>query len=613
MLRVLVLLVALAGQAGAAPLVLDERVPDRVELGAAAVSVLRDPTAALDAADVRRRTREFRPLEPGRAPNFGYTGDAIWLRIELRSALAVASDWRLELDYASLDHAELHDADGTVQRVGDRLPLLLRAIPHRNPVFAIRLAPGETRELLLRIRSEGSVTSNPSLWRAGAFVAHSENSYAANAMYFGTLAALALYNLLLWVAIRERVFLYYVLFVAGMGTGIACVYGFAGQFLWPANVEVANRALVVGFALSGIVGPLFTQDFLGTARRAPHWHMALAFSAWLHAAVLVLGLFGPLSIGMRVISAATLLNCGLMFFGGFVAAARRVPGARLFVLAFAVLMFFGLVMALRNFGLLPTNVVTLHGIQIGHALEMLLLSFALAERFNQMKLEKAHAQAEALAAQQQLVESLQQQERVLAQRVAERTDELAAANARLRELALHDPLTGLANRAALYAHVDDALARVHADGGTLCLLMIDLDGFKAVNDHHGHDAGDRVLIEVAERLKRVARPQDVVARLGGDEFVIVAEGLALPEDALQVAQAIVAAVRVPMVAAPDSPVGASVGIASNRAVVSETEALLRRADTAMYAAKAAGRGKVHWWPEEGVEPARSEAARTSAG
>jgi diguanylate cyclase (GGDEF)-like protein len=332
-----------------------------------------------------------------------------------------------------------------------------------------------------------------------------------------------------------------------------------------------------------------------------------------HLAVLAIGLAGPYGLGMRLISAATLGNCVIMFGAGVACAARRVPAAGLFVLAFATLLVSGLLMALRNFGLVPTTFVTMHGIQIGSALEMLLLSLALADRFHRMKQEKAQAQAAALHAQQQLVESLRLQEKVLEQRVAERTDELEAANERLRELALHDPLTGLANRTALYAHVDEALARVHAGGGTLCLLMIDLDGFKGVNDTRGHEAGDAVLVEVAQRLKRIARPQDVVARLGGDEFVIVAEGLSLPEDAYRIAQEIVAAIRVPMAAAPDAPVGASVGIASNRAVVSETEALLHRADTAMYAAKAAGRGKVHWWPEEGVEPARTEVALSSAG
>ena len=169
------------------------------------------------------------------------------------------------------------------------------------------------------------------------------------------LLALAGYNLLLFVMLRERVFLFYVLFVAGMGTGIACVYGFAGQYLWPESVVLSNRALVASFALSGILGPLFTRDFLGTARTAPRLHLLLALSAWVHFGVLLLGLVAPLGIAMRFISAATLLNCALTLVGGTICAMRGVPGARLFVLAWAMLMVSGLLLALRNFGLLPTN------------------------------------------------------------------------------------------------------------------------------------------------------------------------------------------------------------------------------------------------------------------
>jgi diguanylate cyclase (GGDEF)-like protein len=257
----------------------------------------------------------------------------------------------------------------------------------------------------------------------------------------------------------------------------------------------------------------------------------------------------------------------------------------------------GLLMALRNFGLLPTNLVTMHGMQVGSALEMLLLSFALAARFTQIKQEKSQAQAEALAAQQQLVASLQRHERELAQRVTERTEELAAANARLRDLALRDPLTGLANRAALYVHLGEALKRAHSHGEALCLLMIDLDGFKAVNDRHGHAVGDRVLVEVAAHLRAATRPEDLVARLGGDEFVVVAEGLLGPEEAQGIAQRVLHALSGPMLAAPESRIGASIGIATGNPAETATEALLRRADSAMYAAKAAGRGTIHWWRE----------------
>jgi diguanylate cyclase (GGDEF)-like protein len=508
--------------------------------------------------------------------------------------LARSSEWRLELDYASLDHAELYDESTPPQRAGDRLAFAERSNPHRNAVFSVRLAPGETRELLLRVWSDGSLTVNPSLWRVEAFHTHSADTHAAYALYFGMLLALAGYNLLLFVALRDRVFLYYVLFVTGVGVGIASIYGFAGQYLWPEWVAWSNRALIVSFAVAGIVGPLFTCAFLGTAQRSRGWHRVLAASAWLHVAVLAVGLFAPMRAAMQIMSASTIIGCMLMLACGVACAIRGVPGGRLFVLAWAAILVGGLLMALRNFGLLPTHFVTLHGMQVGSALEMLLLSFALAERFNQIKQERAKAQAEALAAQQQLVASLKRHEQELERRVAERTDELAAVNARLRELALRDPLTTLANRAALHARLGEALARVQASGPALCLLMVDLDGFKAVNDRYGHEIGDQVLVEVAARLRAVVRREHLVARLGGDEFVVVAEGLDLPDEAQRTAEELLAVLAGPLRAAPDARIGASVGIACSSRTDHDAERLLRRADAAMYAAKAAGRGTIHW-------------------
>ena len=103
--------------------------------------------------------------------------------------------------------------------------------------------------------------------------------------------------------------------------------------------------------------------------------------------------------------------------------------------------------------------------------------------------------------------------------------ELRRLQDRLAALALRDPLTGLANRSLFADRIDHALARVARDETAPVLLLIDLDGFKAVNDVHGHLVGDELLTTVAQRLAAVVRPQDTVARLGGDEFVILADGL----------------------------------------------------------------------------------------
>jgi diguanylate cyclase (GGDEF)-like protein len=193
-----------------------------------------------------------------------------------------------------------------------------------------------------------------------------------------------------------------------------------------------------------------------------------------------------------------------------------------------------------------------------------------------------------------LVASLQQHERALEQRVTERTEELAVANAQLRELALRDPLTVLANRAALYSHLVESLRRAREQRQPICLMLIDLDGFKSINDRLGHETGDRVLIEVADRLHAAVRRGDLVARLGGDEFVIVMQALALPHDAERIAQALMSALAQSYAAHPSARIGASVGLASGGRGAEDADELLRRADAAMYAAKAAGRGALRW-------------------
>ncbi|HEV2928904.1 MAG TPA: GGDEF domain-containing protein [Propionibacteriaceae bacterium] len=154
----------------------------------------------------------------------------------------------------------------------------------------------------------------------------------------------------------------------------------------------------------------------------------------------------------------------------------------------------------------------------------------------------------------------------------------------LAHAAHHDPLTGLANRAALDARL--------APGGPVGLLLVDLDGFKPVNDTWGHDVGDEVLRLVAERLVGCVRSGDLVARLGGDEFVIVVEASAVDT----VARHVTAALGAPYsIDGRVLAVGASVGVAHS-ATGADPDALLRRADQAMYEAKRAGTGVAHRRP-----------------
>ena len=164
---------------------------------------------------------------------------------------------------------------------------------------------------------------------------------------------------------------------------------------------------------------------------------------------------------------------------------------------------------------------------------------------------------------------------------------------RIRFLARHDSLTGLLNRAAFQEHLGLAVEAASRDGGETAVLLLDLDGFKEVNDAFGHDAGDALLCEVADRLRGVLRGSDALARLGGDEFAaLVAAGREVEENAEQLARRVVAVMGQPFaLGGREIRAGASVGVALCPSHGRDADALLKAADLALYRAKQDGRGR----------------------
>lgn len=183
--------------------------------------------------------------------------------------------------------------------------------------------------------------------------------------------------------------------------------------------------------------------------------------------------------------------------------------------------------------------------------------------------------------------------------------------AQLQRAALTDALTGLGNRVLLHDRLRYVMARSVRHGSTMVVAMLDLDGFKAINDTHGHAAGDRLLITLAQRLRALAREVDTVVRLGGDEFVLLLPDLSRAQDAEPIAQRILHAMAQPVDdAAGALQVSASIGLTFYpQDAQTNADTLLQQADQAMYDAKRSGRNRYAWW-----SPAcASNAVASSAG
>jgi diguanylate cyclase (GGDEF)-like protein/PAS domain S-box-containing protein len=176
----------------------------------------------------------------------------------------------------------------------------------------------------------------------------------------------------------------------------------------------------------------------------------------------------------------------------------------------------------------------------------------------------------------------------------------------LEHIAHYDTLTGVPNRALLVDRLAQALARAKRERGLMAVCYVDLDGFKQINDGYGHDAGDRVLVEVTRRIKDAVREDDTVARLGGDEFVVLLVGLEQAEECAGTLHRLLERISQPIaVHGAVLSISASIGVALYPADEEDADTLLRHADQAMYVAKQAGKNRYHLFDADSDQRARS--------
>lgn len=367
-------------------------------------SYLEDAGGELALADLLKPDAQarFQPVaQSGSATNFGLTSAAIWLRVTLRTAPGAPADWMLELAYPPLDRVELYAPDGkggfSRQVGGDLLPFAERAVVHRNHVMPVRLKPGAATTLYLRVTSGGTVSAPVKLWQPAALWAHDQAEYATISLYFGLLIGLLLYNLLLFFSVRDRAYLIYVAFVACMAIAQAALTGFGAQFLWPGLLWWNSVSPPTGMAATAVFGLLFARSFLSSALKMPRLDrlMLALVAGWLLA--LLAALTMPYVVSSLMVTVLAVFSVITLVVVGVLSLRMGHPGARYFLTAWALLLVGVATLALHNTGVLPSNPLTANSLLIGSALEMVALSFALADRINVTRREKEQAQARTLA------------------------------------------------------------------------------------------------------------------------------------------------------------------------------------------------------------------------
>lgn len=394
-------------------------------------AVLEDPSQQLSLDDVRRpeMAEQFKQDTQRKTDlNFGQTQSAIWLRLQLKNSSDQPTEHLLQLAYASYLDIQFYTPAGaqgyTAVQTGRTLPFAERPYPNRFFVFPVSVAAHSEKEVYLRIRSI-AVTLPAKLWQAGAFHRHERTDYAQQTAYFGSALAMFLFNLFLFVMLRERMYLWYLTAQCCVVLTIAEQSGLAKEYLWPNAPGWSLVAINIGYMLSVAALMTFMRRMLDTPKTMPRVDYGLR----LLSAILVC------SVGMTVdtehfgsvVTWLTLIGLCAMLGTGVYGVLLRLRSAYFFGVAFSVLLVSGAAYAMRNLSLLAGNPFIAQALQIGSALEMIILALALADRFLQIRLENVRVHKDALAAQTQLVEVLKSSERQLEQRVTERTGELSSA------------------------------------------------------------------------------------------------------------------------------------------------------------------------------------------
>ncbi len=379
-----------------------------------AFSVYADPGATLDLQAILapQVQAQFKPVErSATSSNFGATNAAIWLRVVLRTEIGTPSRWMLELANPPLDRIDLYVSNPQGgydhQSGGDSLPFAQRSVPHRNHVKPLNLVADADTTLYIRVVSQGTVSVPATLWQPSALWQSDQKTYSIFSLYFGQLLGLIFYNLMLFLSVRDRAYLAYVVFVASVGLSQVASTGLGAQFLWPSTLWLNDIATNAAYAASGMFGVLFVRSFLSCRTHMPRLDRLLRIQAVMWAATLVLSLFMAHRLVVWAVTGLALLSALTVVVAATTSIRQRHPGAKYFGLAWIAFLLGIFVLTAHNYGLLPSNLVTINALLIGSALEMVLLSFALADRINVARREKELAQALVIS-EQAMVQALQQ-------------------------------------------------------------------------------------------------------------------------------------------------------------------------------------------------------------
>ncbi len=395
-----------------------------------------DSSKTLTITDVCRPTTlsRFRPSAQ-EIPNFGFAKPTYWFAFSLRKSASILNDWVLEIAYPPLDSIEIFEftsqspeaasqqGSRLIRRalLGDMLPYAHRFMDTRTYAIPLDLRDTLPHTFFVRVNTQSSVQVPLYLHHHTGFSEQLSRSELAYGIFFGVMAALICYNVFLFVSLRSRYYVYYIVYLLGASLYIAVVNGFAAQYLWGNFPWWANymNSAAIGVMISGV--SVFAREFLQVRRYAPVMAKALIISMLAGVFVILSGFILPYRVCVQMSVVVNILTIILLVVSGAIVWARGNTSVRFFFLAAALFLTGNILFVMKTVGILPTNPITTHIAELGVMTEGLLFAFALADRYRLMRVQREEAQQEALRIEHAAKVQLEG-------KVRERTAELEAMN-----------------------------------------------------------------------------------------------------------------------------------------------------------------------------------------
>ena len=547
--------------ATAAPLVLDDATP--IHDAWSHVQVLSDPGRDMDAADALARLAEFEPPASPHA-GMGFRDDALWFHVPVSVPADANGRWILEIDYALLNRIDVFVVrDGRIEPVatmGSLQPFRDRPLGSRTPAVMLDFVPGTQAAVLFRVDTRSSVIVPVKFLTPAAFHSGANHQFLLQGILVAIGLCLLVFSVQQWASLRDAVYGKYAAVIVCHLLFNMHLFGLGATYLWTdrpwIEVHMAGLSLLmVSATLALFVEAVLADDLHPRARVALK---ALAAVLVLFAILFALDWMNNRMLG--VVSAVFGLMPALIGLQGAIARVRRGDAVgTYFIVAWAGYFLTGVVLSLTINGHIGVNFWTLHALQFGATFDMLLF----------MRIVILRTAAEHRVAQQARLE-----------------------RDMMKSLANTDSLTALKNRRGLNEALVE-LVPFATPERLLVIYMMDLDGFKPVNDQFGHDAGDELLVAIGRRLTAAVRTQDIVARVGGDEFVVVATDIDGEARAAELGGKLLAVFQSPFTLGEhECHVGVTIGYVLVPQDGVQIAILLKSADAAMYAGKQVGKGVV---------------------